>query len=471
MQFLNMQTSLNDIYEDMPKFLSRLKEHIKMETLIPKEFYKTYYKTTGRPKGNKLESFIWFFQLENIIGIADDTVFIRVLLCSRELREFCGFKTVPKPSDITAFRKRFGGCIELMFLHLVDVTEPICKKLDPKKNDYMIYDTSGAEATVKENNPKFFNTKLSQAKKIAKSNPGYDPYKGVYSLLPETAAANPFVKQQYINGHFCYAQKFGLLFNGLGIVRHISFFDERFKDKYPETVSPKTDNPDLDKEISDSASLKPVLSDFYDKHPHLKWRKTFIGDSSFDSYDIYSMLKNDFHFERICIPLNPRNSASAHTNFDENGTPICPIDKTPFKFLAISKDKSRSQRFKWICHKSKQVPKHPSKRICTCDSPCTTSTYGRCVYTYSSKNLRLYPCIPRGTVHWDNLYRHRTLAERSINIIKYDFGVAKRRSFSSFSDKANLFFAGITQLITLIFAVAVNERKLFKSVRRLIAAA
>ena len=78
---------------------------------------------------------------------------------------------------------------------------------------------------------------------------------------------------------------------------------------------------------------------------------------------------------------------------------------------------------------------------------------------------------PRGTEHWDNLYRHRTLAERSINILKDDFGVAKRRSFSVFSAKANLFLAGITQLITLILAVAVNQPKLFKSVRRLIAVA
>lgn len=469
MQNLNVQTSLSDIYEDTPKFLHNLKEHIKMEILIPKGFYKTYYKTIGRPRGNTLESFIWFFQLENIIGIADDTVFLRVLMCSRELREFCGFKTLPKPSDITSFRERFGGCIELMFLNLVDITEPICRELDEKKSGYLLYDTTGAEANVKENNPKFFNAKLSQAKKIAKNNPEYDPYKGVYSLLPETSAANPSVKQQYINGHFCYAQKAGLLFNGLGIVRHISFFDERFKDKHPEVVSKKTDNPDIDKEIGDSTSLKPVLSDFYEQHPQFKYYKTFIGDSSFDVYDIYSMLRNDFHFQRMCIPLNPRNSGTAHTDFDVNGTPVCSIDKTPFAFHSISGGKNRSKRFKFVCHKSVKLPKS-SKRICICDNPCTTSSYGRCVYTYPHKNLRLYPGIPRGTEHWNNLYRHRTLAERSINIFKYDFGVAQRKSFSTFSAKANLFLAAITQLIGVFLAVAVNQPILFKSVRKLFAA-
>jgi hypothetical protein len=463
-----MQTSLNDIYKDVPKFLSQLKEHIKIENLIPKEFYKSYYKDTGRARGTKLESFIWFFQLSNLIGIADDTVFLRVLQFSRELREFCEFKTIPKPSDITTFRERFCGCIELMFLNLVDITEPMCRKLDPKKADYALYDTTGVEAYVKENNPKFMNTKLEQAKKLAKKNPEYDPYKGVYSLLPETASANPFVKQQYINGHFCYAHKAGLLFNGLGIVRHISFFDERFKDKHPDIVSQKTDNPDLDKEISDSLSLKPVLSDFYEKHPHFDYYKTFLGDASFDSYDTYSMLRNDFHFQRICIPLNNRNSASAHSDFDINGTPICPLDKTPFVYHSVCRGKNRSERFKYVCHKSVKI-KGAANPVCICEHPCTDNSY-KCTYTYPNKNIRLYPGIPRGTDHWDNLYRHRTLAERSINIFKNDFGVAHRRSFSSFSAKANLFLAGITQLITVILAVAINQTKLFKSARKLFAA-
>jgi len=462
MQKVNVQISLSDIYEDAPKFLSQLKAHIKLEQLIPKSFYKAYYKDTGRPRGNKLESFIWFFQLSNIIGIADDTVFLRVLQLSRELREFCEFKTIPKPTDLTTFRERFGCCIELMFLNLVEITEPICRELDPKKSDYLIYDTTGVEANVKENNPKFLNTKLEQAKKIAKKNPEYDPYKGVYALLPETAEANPNVKQQHINGHFCYAQKSGLLFNGSGIVRHISFFDERFKDKHPDIVTQKTDNPDLDKEISDNASLAPVLSDFFAAHPTFSY-KTFLADSAFDSYDTYSMLRNDFKFERMCIPLNPRNSGSAHNDFDVNGTPVCSKDNTPFVFHSICRGKNRSVRFKYVCHKSVKF-KGLSNPVCICDNPCTNNSY-KCAYTYPHKNLRLYPGIPRGTTHWDNLYRHRTLAERSINIFKHDFGIARRKSFSVFSAKANLFLAGITQLICLILAVAINELELFKSAR------
>ena len=467
MQNLNVRHLIKD---NKSNFLKTLKEHIDMPRLIPKEFKSAFYKSVGRPRGRTLESFIWFFQLKNIIGIPNDSAFLTVLMLSSEICEFCGFDTVPEAWEITNFRKDFADYFVLMFDNIVDETEPICRELDPKKADYLIYDTTGVKANVTENNPKFIGTKLAAAKKAVKKNPELNPYTLVYSMLPDTAKANSDVKHQHINGHFCYAHKAGIITNGIGIVRHIAFFDDSFKGKHPEIVEQKTDNPSLDKEISDSASLKPVLSDFYHKHPRFKYYKTFIGDSSFDSYDTYSMLRNDFHFDRICVPINPRNSANAHAEFDLNGTPVCPIDKTPFKFLAASKDKKRSLRFKWVCHKSKQVPNHPSKRFCLCDNPCTTSSYGRCVYTYPDKNFRFYPGIPRGTLHWDNLYRHRTLIERTINIFKDDFGIAHRKSFSTATAKADLFLAGISQLLGVLFAYATNQPRLFKSVRKLFSA-
>jgi hypothetical protein len=123
-------------------------------------------------------------------------------------------------------------------------------------------------------------------------------------------------------------------------------------------------------------------------------------------------------------------------------------------------------RFKYICHKSVKI-KGCKNPVCICENPCSDNSY-KCSYTYPRKNLRLFHGIPRAAEHWDNLCRRRTLAERSVNILKFDFGAARRQSFSAFSAKANLFLAGITQLITVIFAV--NELELFKSVRKLIAA-
>ena len=285
--------------------------------------------------------------------------------------------------------------------------------------------------------------------------------------MPETAEANPFAKQQYINGHFCYAFKAGIFTNGMGVVRDIIFFDESFTRSHPEVITKKTDNPDIDKVIGDSVSLKPALSDFFNVHSTFSY-KTFLGDSSFDSYDTYTMLRDDFHFERMAIPLNTRNSSSAHDGFDDVGTPLCPLDNTPFNCLGISPGKNRSTRFKWVCHKSITIPGFTG-RTCTCLNPCTDSSYGRCVYTYPDKNLRLYPGIPRGTEHWDNLYRHRMLIERTINILKDPLGAANRKSYSMRTAKADLLFAGITQLLGVIIANAIKKPHLYKSIRKLIA--
>jgi hypothetical protein len=469
------QMSMLDTYDDVistmeenkPEFLQMLEDHIDFDSFIPADFYSDFHQGFGRPREYPLEGFVRFCTLQKILGIHRDSTLLNVLRCSRELRDFCGFEKVPYASMITRFRQDFVGHIKKMFDKLVEITEPICREIDAKKADYLVYDSTGIEANVAENNPKFLNTKLNQSKKLAKKNPNINPYVFVYSLLPEVSETNPFVKQQYINGHFCYAHKVGILANGLGVVREITFFDEGFKRRHPEVVSKKTDNPELDKEIGDSVSLKPVLYDFFNVHPTFSY-KTFLGDSAFDTYDIYKMLRHDFHFDRMAIPLNKRNSSGTHSDCDENGAPICPIDKTPFIFLGASAGKNRSLRFKWVCHKSVKIPKTTTRR-CSCETPCTTSTYGRCTYTYPDKNLRLYPGIPRGTEHWDNLYRYRVIVERSINILKDPLGAAHRKSYSQRTAKADLLFAGITQLIGVILAHAINKPHLYKSIRKLIA--
>jgi hypothetical protein len=445
--------------------LENLKTHIKIEQYIPLEFRRAFYKDTGRPRGCTIESFMWYLILQSLTGIVNDNIFLFLVRIFRELREFCGFKCIPDASKISAFKQTFVEYIGMVFDNFVDETEPICRELDPKKSGYLIYDPTGIEAYVKENNPKFLNSKLNNAKKLAAKNPEINAHALAYSQMPEVSEANPFAQQQYINGYFCYAHKAGILANGLGIIRGIYVFDEQFKTKHPEVVSKKTDNPALDKEVGDSTSLKPVLSDFFDRHPNFSYH-TFLGDSSFDSYDNYTMLRYDFKFRRICIPLNPRNSSSAHGNFDENGTPLCPIDNTPFSFLGICRGKNRSQRFKFVCPKSKPV----AKTDCSCANPCTDSPYGRCVYAYPNNELRLYPGIPRATLHWDNLYRHRVLIERSIYLLKYPLGGAGRKTLSVRTSKADLFIAGISHLIGVILAFSTNRNELFKSVRKLFAA-
>lgn len=55
-------------------------------------------------------------------------------------------------------------------------------------------------------------------------------FKAAYASIPSYAAFNPDIKQMYINvnGHFCYAYKFGIITNGLGIVRDITFYNKDF---------------------------------------------------------------------------------------------------------------------------------------------------------------------------------------------------------------------------------------------------
>ena len=116
-----------------------------------------------------------------------------------------------------------------LFEHPVKLTEPICREIDVKQADCFIYDITGLEILVAEGNPKFFSITLRGVKKLAKSNPNFDPYRAVYSSLPDAAKANPGARQQYINGQFCYAVRAGIATNGLGICRHIAFFDDDFR--------------------------------------------------------------------------------------------------------------------------------------------------------------------------------------------------------------------------------------------------
>ncbi len=117
--------------------------------------------------------------------------------------------------------------------------------------------------------------------------------------MPSQAASSPDAKQQYINGYFCYADKFAVLTNGLGVIRHITFLDDEFKQVHPEMpIEKKSDSPDEDKSVGDSTALKPVLSDFFALHPHLR-PDTFLGDSAFDTIDTYGFLKNKFRFQGL----------------------------------------------------------------------------------------------------------------------------------------------------------------------------
>jgi hypothetical protein len=406
--------------------------------------------------------------LQRILGIPKVNLLIDILKLCNDIRDYCGFNSVPDQSQFTRFKQNSETHLEDLFHHLIDLTEPLCRKLNQKLADCLLFDTSGIEAYVTENNPKYLNALIRKLKRYYKNNTDVDVYSMAYGSMPSSAGCNEQIKQLYINGHFCYVYKFAIMTNAMEIVRHISFLDEDFKDKHPELeIDKKSVSPDEDKSIGDSTALKPVLNDFFDRHPDFSYN-TFIGDSAFDSYEIYPFLLKDCNFENAIIPINHRNSTSLpEPGYNESGWPLCSEDNSiPMKPNGICKEKGRSIRFKWVCSKTHFVK---GKRVCFCENPCTTSPYGRVIYTYPDQDLRTYPGLPRDTEEWSELYNLRSTVEQTINYFKGPMGIGNPKTQNRKTIKADLFLAGIIQLITLILADRINKPEYIKSLKPLIA--
>ena len=181
--------------------------------------------------------------------------------------------------------------------------------------------------------------------KTLEANNDFDPYKAAYGTMPPHATANPAIQQMYINGHFCYAYKFGIVTNGLGIIRHISFYNKDFLDAHPEVIiEKKAKSPDEDKSLADAKALIPTLDDFFKKHPLIK-PNTFLGDAAFDSISTYKYLLEDSCFKRAYIPLkNKLSIPDVDYKTNENGIPCCPNDPT----LPMKREGSKSH-LRFLC--------------------------------------------------------------------------------------------------------------------------
>ena len=303
----------------------------------------------------------------------------------------------------------------------------------------------------------------------------YDPYKAAYGSMPTHAASNQAIQQMYINGHFCYAYKFGIVTNGLGIVRDISFYNKDFLNAHPDiVVEKKSDSPDEDKSLADSKALLPVLIDFFKKHPYIE-PKTFLGDAAFDTIEIYKSLFEDIGFRKAFIPLRVKLSMKG-TDYtvNENGIPCCPHDST----LPMKREGSKSQlrsklpTMKFVCPNMKWLRDKQTGKIyrkCHCDNPCTISSCGRMIYIYPEKNLRAYPGVERGSREWEYTYKIRINVEKSINHFKDSFCISNRKTQNEKTLHADLILAGITQLVTVLVADKIHKHQYIRSLKPLIA--
>lgn len=480
------QLSLADIFTDCQnkfdndnyEFLSLLDQTIDLDEIVPVSFVSHFHAATGRPRKHLLYPMLKALLLQLIFSIPNVSLLIIFLKYSLELRDFCGFDVVPDASKFTRFKQDFLLDLQSTFDRLVDLTEPICQKIDPSKASMALFDTSGIEAWVTENNPKYANRIIKQLKAFKKSkglDDSYDPYKAAYGSMPSHAASNPAIQQMYINGHFCYAYKFGIMTNGLGIVRDITFYNKDFLAAHSDIViTKKSDSPDEDKSLADAKALIPVLKDFFEKHPLIN-PTTFLGDAAFDSIEIYKYLLQETSIEKAYIPLkNKLKMEGVDYKVNEDGIPCCPNDPS----LPMKREGSKSHlrcglpTMKFVCPNMKwEYTRNTkgSKRVCHCEHPCTSSSCGRMIYVYPEKNLRAYPGTARGTNEWDSTYKIRVTVEKSISHFKDSFCVAGRKTQNEKTLHADLLLAGIAQLITVMVADKIHQHQYIRSLKPLIA--
>ena len=451
-----------------PGFLELLSKHLDLSTIIPAEFYYSYYKNLGRNRVFSLHSILAALLLQKILSIPTISLLINILVLSKNIREFCGFTKVPDNAQFTRFKQDHETDLENFFNKLVDVTEPICQSIDPELASVMAFDTSGIEPYVTENNPKYLNKIIKQLKNTCKNKSKDDIYNIAYSLMPSHAFTNEEIKQLYINGHFYYAYKFTIMTNGLGVPRNITFLDDDFKAKHPEIpVEKKTDSPEEDKSIGDSKVLCPVLTDYYKIHPDHK-HSTFLGDSIFDSFDTYEMLMDEFKFSKVFIPLNPRNTNTAvlPVQYNDFGWPLCTKDpKATMKPIGWTMENGRADRFQWRCPEVKLINR---KWITSCEDPCNGKKCGRVTYTFPNREKRMYPGVIRDSEEWITGYKLRTVVEKNIEYIKEPLSCGSLKTRNKKTIKADLYLAGITQLITLVVAYNMHKYEYLRSLKPLI---
>lgn len=172
-----------------------------------------------------------------------------------------------------------------------------------------------------------------------------------------------------------------------------------------------------------------ALAEFRQLNPDLHI-DTFISDSASDNYGTYEVLK---HWGiNAVIALNPKNKGNAKyppaLKIDDNGTPICPAGRKMVYSGFYAKDRCR---IKWRCPRVAR-----GAEFCPACMSCSSSSYGRVIYTKPSWDPRLFTNIPRGSKLWKSKMNERTAAERINDRIMQDY----RLENTKIRSKKRIFF-------------------------------
>lgn len=221
-------------------FIKLLADNFDINTFIPNSFKENYYSDLGRNREYELSSILSSLLIMQIFHIPTTALLNLFLVFSTEIREFCGFyKSIPDESFFSRFKTTFESDIADLFNSMVPKVIGICEDINnllpadsPYKNlnSILIYDTSGLKPRVKENNPKTLASEINKQKAYSKiiNDKNFNPYAAAYKNMPKYSQANPNIRLDFVNGHFGYFYKFGLLTNGWSIPLSIKFFEEDF---------------------------------------------------------------------------------------------------------------------------------------------------------------------------------------------------------------------------------------------------
>lgn len=448
------QVSLFDLDSELHELTAKKSDQLfslfnqfaNMNDIIPASFHNAYYSDVGKNRDFPLEGMLKSLVFYNLLGLPTISTLIFIIGISSDFRKFLGFPRAPHPSQFSRFKSLFYDEILEMFHHLVDLTSDFAIDADKTLAKILVTDTTGFELYVKENNPKFYQAMLKTVKTYAKSHKyekSFDVEKYAQSKMPKHSASNSEAKLTYLNGHFGYYQKVILATNGFGLIRDINFYnsDNTLElDLTPQEI----------KDEYDAKSLIPSLETFFELHPESTFNY-FLGDSGFDAVDNYAYL-----YKRRITPiinLNSRNnSILPQPLMGEDGVPTCPNNPDlPMTYVGVIKGKNRADRIQFICPKRSVMMSDGLKSVfLDCNNPCTNSPYGRIKNITVHHNYRFNAAMPRSSDEWINLYKIRTVCERTIAQLKSFMQINISKINKTITLKSNILLAGITQLIAFI---------------------
>lgn len=168
----------------------------------------------------------------------------------------------------------------------------------------------------------------------------------------------------------------------------------------------------------DGVSFVPAILQTIDQYPHFGFSRVLL-DSAHDAYAIYDLIHH-LGIEPF-IDLNNRSKGkskySGPLKINPDGVPLC---QAGLPMLNWGFNKQRC-RIKWRCPCYKDLSKCPNGRT------CSSSPYGRVIYTKPIWDRRLFTTTPRGSREWKQVYAKRTSVERGLKRILVDYRIENSR--------------------------------------------